>query len=41
MISGITIVCREVDKNTGAVAAYVCKKMLMTVTFTSPVFAAD
>ena len=26
MISGITIVCREVDKNTGAVAAYVYKK---------------
>lgn len=26
MISGITIVCREVDKNTGAVASYVCKK---------------
>nr|DAG19937.1 MAG TPA: hypothetical protein [Caudoviricetes sp.] len=26
MISGITIVCREVDKNTGAVAAYICKK---------------
>ena len=26
MTDGITIVCREVDKNTGAVAAYVCKK---------------
>ena len=24
--SGVTIVCREIDKNTGKIAAYVCKK---------------
>lgn len=26
MGSGITIVCREVDKNTGEIASYVCKR---------------
>lgn len=26
MKSGITIVCREVDKNTGEIASYLCKR---------------
>lgn len=26
MGSGITIVCREVDKNTGEIASYLCKR---------------
>ena len=34
MSSGITIVCREVCRQTGAVTAYICKKDVEAVSYT-------